>query len=243
MRISSLTRCVASAALLGFSVMAHAVVVAPSPWSPSILNQVSFEVSAEQWVTTKTAKVVVAVNAAVNEQQLVNAYGNISQKLQKLMGDSQWHITAFDRTTDKTGLEQLSITAETRLSEANLSTLKEKLKAASKAGETYTIASIDYTPTLAEREAVESALRTQIYNQIKNELVQLNAAYPNQKYSVHSINFMQETAPVPPGPLMLAATANVVNRQANPPAAVSNSLQLRARVVLTTAPMVATVGN
>lgn len=243
MKFSSFNRWIASAALFGFSAVAHAVVMAPPPWSPPISNQVAFEVSAEQWVTTKTAKVVVAVNAAVNEQQLVNAYGDISQKLQKLMGDAQWHITAFDRTTDKTGLEQLSITAETRLPESNLSTLKEKLKVASKAGETYTVASVDYTPTLAERETAESALRTQIYNQIKNELAQLNATFPNQKYSLHSINFMQETAPMP-GPLMLAATANAVSRQANPPAAVSNSLQLRARVVLATAPVMTTAtGN
>lgn len=238
MKLLSLRKCFALVLLFGFAVSAQAVVMPPSsPWMPPVINQVSFDVTAEQWVSTKTAKVILAVNAGLTDEKLANAYGDITRKLQKLIGDAQWHITTFERSTDKSGLEQLYVTAEARLPESVLSGLKEKLKAISKAGETYTIASVDYTPTLAEYEAAESALRTQLYNQIKNELAQLNATYPNQKYNVHSITFMQGDALPVPGPMMMAT----MNKQAAPSAgssgvAVSNSLQLKARVVLATPP-------
>lgn len=218
--------------LLGLGTSAHAVML-PPPWMSPVLNQVSFDVTVEQWVNTKTARVVVAVNAGVSENKLTSAYTEITQKLQKLMGNTQWHVIGFDRSTDQSGLEQLYVTAETRLPESELATLKARLKAASKSGEAYTVASIDYVPTLAEREAAQSELRTQIYNQIKTEVAQLNAAYPAQKYSVHSIEFMESAGA--PAPMMLMGMAKQVAAPASAP--VSNNLRLRARVVLATEPV------
>jgi hypothetical protein len=222
--------------LLSMQGLAHAYVLPPQ-LSSAILNQVSFDVTGEQWVSTKTARVIIAVNAGVGEDKLNTAYTEMTQKLQKLIGNSQWHITGFERSTDKSGLEQLYVTAETRLPESELATLKSRLKAASKAGEAYTVASVDYIPSLIEREAAQTALRNQIYNQIKTEVTQLNAAYPNQKYSVHNIEFI-ENSPAPT-PMLMGAMVRQAASATNAAMPVSNNLQLRAHVVLATEPVLA----
>lgn len=212
------------------STAAQAIVL--PPFSPPTLNQVSFQVSSEQWVITKNAKVTIAVNATLNEDKLANAYSNINQKIQKIIDNVAWHITTFERSQDKSGLEQLFVTAETRLTDAQLANLRARLQSISKPGETYSIASIDYTPTLAEKEVAQSALRSDIYQKIKAELAQINATYPNQKFTVHTINFNEANEISAPRAMMFVSDASVKQSTNNPPLAVSNKLQLTARVVL-----------
>lgn len=222
--------------LLLASVTAHAVMPIPPQPMPSMLNQVALELSAEQWATTKAAKVIVNVNSTLSADKLANVYVNIDQKLQKLINNTPWHITAIDRSQDKSGLEQLSVTAEARLSEMQLANLRQQLQSISKPGETYTIAGIDYTPTLGEKEMAMIALRAEIYRQIKNEIAQLTNMYPNQKYFVHSITFVENTEPPAPSPIMLAAAPmmKVANNGGSSGSSlpVSNNLRLTARVVL-----------
>lgn len=215
----------------GVTCSAQAIVLPPMPGTQ--LNQVVFEVSAEQWITTKTAKVIVTVNATMNEEKAAGLYQNINQKLGKVVDNTAWHITNIERTQDKSGLEQATITAEARLTDAQIANLRSRLQSISKAGENYSIAGIEYTPTLIERETAETALRNQLYQQIKNELAQLNVVYPNQKFVVHNISFSENrNAPVP-GPVMFAAAMEktAVSSNANT-LAVSNKLQLTARVIL-----------
>ena len=213
------------------STVAPAIVL--PPFSPlTTLNQVSFQVSSEQWVITKNAKVTIAVNATLNEAKLANTYTNINQKLQKIVDNVAWHITTFERSQDKSGLEQLFVTAETRLTDAQLASLRARLQSISTPGETYSIASIDYTPTLAEKEIAQSTLRSDIYQKIKTELAQLNATYPHQKFTVHTITFNEANEIPAPRAMMFARDASAKQSTNNSPLAVSNKLQLNARVVL-----------
>jgi len=233
--MKSLSKIILTLSLLSGAITSANAVVMPPQINPP-LNQVMFQVNAEQWVTTANPKVVVAVNAATTEDNLSSVYGSIKQKLQKVGSDVQWRISTFQRSQDKSGLEQIYVTAEARLPEAQLNKLREQLKSISKAGETYTVAGIDYSPTLIERQAALAELRTNLYNQIKTELAKLNAVYPNQKYVVHTVEFMENNdAPPVPGPVMfMAKQANMANadRNAGPTLPVSNNLQLSARVVL-----------
>lgn len=231
--MKSLSKLILTLSLLIGTVTAANAVILPPQINPP-LNQVMFQVNAEQWVTTANPKVIIAVNAATAEDNLSDVYGSIKQKLRKVGGDTQWRISTFQRSQDKSGLEQVYVTAEARLPEAQLNKLREQLKSISKAGETYTIAGIDYSPTLIERQAALADLRTNLYNQIKLELAKLNATYPNQKYVVHTIDFMENNeAPPVPGPVMfMAKQGNVSDRNAGTTLPVSNNLQLSARVIL-----------
>jgi hypothetical protein len=194
-----------------------------------VLNKVQYQLSNEAWVTTKTAEVIISVNATLNENGLGKAHNDILNKLNEI-AKSDWHITQFNRSPNESGLEQLQVLAQTRLSETSLSDLREQAKKVSKPGETYKIENIAFEPTLSETEAVRGQLRNQVYQQIQNELSQLNKIYPNQHYIIHDINFMENVSPQPrPRVMMLAATEN---SPTSAPVEVANKMTVTANVVL-----------
>lgn len=225
------TRVLLAALLLSATFSAKAVIL--PTLTAAQLNQVVFEVNAEQWIASKTAKVIVAVNATMNEEKSANLYQSINQKLAKVADNAAWHITQVERNQDKSGLEQATITAEARLTDTQIANLRSRLSSVSKAGENYAIAAIEYTPTLVEREFAETTLRNQLYQQIKNELTQLNSVYPNQKFFVHNIIFSENRNSPMPGPVMFAAAMEKTATNSNSNGlTVSNKLQLTARVIL-----------
>lgn len=201
-------------------------------WADNILplNQISLQLTAEQWVVTKTANVIVGIDASLNGAQLAAARQEILQKLAKFVPGAEWHITIFDRSQDSSGLEKLHIEAQARVLEQALGNIRQQAKTNSKPGQTYTLLAIDYTPTLAEVEAVRSILRNKIYSQVKDEVNRLNNLYPSQQYYVHRIDFgsVQTTAPMERMTLAAAKTNDM--GQAEIP--VSNKSLLQANVVL-----------
>lgn len=156
---------------------------------PVQLNQIWYQYIQESWAKTDTAKVTVNFNAALDKVGLdtVNAY--VLGNLKKIAANADWHVTEFTRTKDSTGLEKIFISAEARLPENALAGLREKAESLSKAGETYTIAAIDFTPSLAATEETRKNLRAAIYEQAKQEVARLNQVYPDQKYFLNSIRF------------------------------------------------------
>src|ERR1700734_3787977 len=79
---------------------------------PNPLPQVTLQLSAEQWVTTQTAKVTVAMDALLNKEQLATAQQNFQAALNKIAGDATWHIIHFSQSESKANLEQLHAVAE-----------------------------------------------------------------------------------------------------------------------------------
>jgi len=207
------------------------VAVFADPMQP-VLNDVIYQTTAEQWVTTQTANVIVNVNATLNEDQLAAAHADILAKLDKL-ADADWHVTQFNRNPNESGLEQLLVEAQARLPETALSDLREQAKKLSKPGETITIQSITFEPTLAEIEAVRSQLRSQIYTQVQTELAQLNKMYPTQHYVVHQLNFNATDVP-PPQPMVRKAMMAMVESAGDNamPVTVQNKLVMTANVDL-----------
>jgi hypothetical protein len=175
--------------MLPLAVMAQMV-------TPLQLNTISYRFTQEGWASTNTAKVTVNFDAAVDQVGLNNVNAQVVENLKK-MADANWHITSFERTKDSTGLEKLHVAVEARLPEAALAGLRDKAKAISKEGQTYTIANIDFTPSLAAVEQMRAGLRVAIYEQAKQEIARLNQASPNQKYFLNAIYFEVEQ-PVQP---------------------------------------------
>lgn len=200
---------------------------------PARLNKVTFQMTAEQWVTTKTAKITIGVDATLNENQLSKVRTDILTKLGKLAPGAEWHITIFDRSQDNSGLEKLHIEAQARVAEAGLSDLRAQAKTMSKPGETYTVLNVEYIPTISEIEATEAALRAKVYESAKNELATINKVYPEQKYYLHSVDFSGATPP--PQPLVASARmslAKVATTVASPVLVISNNVVVTANVVL-----------
>jgi hypothetical protein len=199
-------------------------------------NRVNLQLTAENWVTTKTARVIVSVNAAGNVANLATLHDRIMQKLSQLSKAAKWHITSFQRSQDKSGLERVYVVAEARLSEAELATIQTKVKNISQPGETYKVESIIFQPSLQEMQQAVTKLRAKLYEIAKTELAQLNKFYPEQHYYLHKLEFVP-IAPTVAGTLMLAKFAgNGGVPAAKPPLVVSNKVLLRANVIFASPP-------
>lgn len=195
------------------------------------LDTVTFQLSAEQWASSATAKVIVGINATLDDAQLATINNTIMANLQKIDGSADWHITQFTRSKNQSGLEQLSAQAEARLPINALSNLRQNAASVSKPGAVYSIDVIDFSPSAREIEKVRADLRSQIYVGVQQELARLNKVYSDEKFYLYSIDF----GGVTPGPIHpVQATMFVAESNAAPAAAmaVSRKIEMDADVVL-----------
>lgn len=186
-------------------------------------DAISVHLTTEGWVTTKTARVNVSVNAAVSGEQAGALRESMMKTVQGLSPKADWKLTSFNRNQDETGLERWYATYETRLEETELGGLATKAKAAGKAGMQLAVASIDFTPTLAEVEAVRADLRKILLAQASKELDAVNAALPGRSFRISSVSFEGAQPPMPPqvmmmrkmggAPMMAEATADMAAPQ------------------------------
>ncbi len=195
----------------------------------TILNQVTLQLKAEQWLVTKTAQVTVAVDAALSDQGIEKIQNDVMQKLSQI-AKSDWHIVSYNRQQDKSGLESVTIRAQARVAQSDLSGIRGNAKTISKAGETFTIDNVEFTPTEDETRTANAALRNDIYQQAKREMDVLNTIYPLQKYYLHQINFLQ-------APIVMPMAANIsMVRGGAAPLSVGNKAELQATVILASTP-------
>lgn len=200
-----------------------------------LLNKVTLQLKAEQWVTTKTALVNVGVNAAVSDQGIEKVQADVMQKLDQI-AKGEWHILSFNRQQDSSGLESIQIIAQARLPQSELTGMRDKAKAISKPGETFTIDNVQFVPSEDEIRDANTALRNNLYQQAKAEIDALNKMYPDQKFYIHQIDFMMSP---PIEPLPMATTMmmpKVANLRAAVPLAVGNKLTQQAAVVVASMP-------
>jgi uncharacterized protein YggE len=151
-------------------------------------DTVSFDLSAEEWVTTKTARVMLNAEASVN----ASSEGSMRADMMKAVNDAakaDWRMTSFNRMLDQTGMERWSVSFEARLPEASLSGLAERLKKASKPGMQLRVGTIDFTPSNEEMEAARAALRTKIFKDAGEQLTSLNTTLPGRSYRISQIVF------------------------------------------------------
>jgi len=201
----------------------------------ALLNKVTLRLNAEQWVTTKTALVTVGINVSVSDNDLGKIQSRIIDKLNQI-GKADWHILTFDRTLDQSGLEKIQASAQARLPDNVLAGLRDNAKAMSKPGETFTLDNVQFIPSEDEIRNANAVLRSNIYQQVKIELDQLNKLYPEQKYYLHQINFLAEIMPGPlPQNVMLVQT-KIRAASANAALEVGDKLRISAVVVLSAAP-------
>ncbi len=191
--------------------------------------------SAESWVSTNTARVVVNLNATLDKKGLAEIRNSMLSKLQKIAASNDWHITQFNRSQNQSGLEQLFATAEVRLPLDKLTNVRDIAKSISKPGETYEVTDIDFSPSLSDMEIARATVRTQIYSKVQDELNKLNKVYPEQHYQVLKIQFLPLQTQVFPRTynksMRLMAVASTENATADN-FAVSEKVQLTAVIEL-----------
>lgn len=203
-------------------------------------DHVGFDLAAEDWVSTKTARVTVNVEAAVSaatagttRAEMVKAVGSIA--------GADWRLIGFNRSQDQTGMERWSASFEARLPEGNLSGLADNAKKQSKAGMQLTVADIDFSPTLDEVESTRSSLRAQIYKKAADQLTPLNTVLPGRSYRIASIEFTSDQTAMPMVRVLknqpMAMSASIASDSEGNMER-SEKLKIVAHVVLATAPTV-----
>lgn len=202
-------------------------------------DRVEFTLAAEDWVTTKTARADINVEAAVSGATA----GNTRAEMMKALGElakADWRLVSFNRNQDQTGLERWSATFEARLPENELSGLDENAKKLSKAGMQLSVATIDFSPTLEEMEAARGAVRAQIYKMANDQLAALNSALPGHNYRIALIDFTgMEGMPMLKSQLALPGVMHTMAMAASesaPSLERSEKVTLTARVVLAATP-------
>ncbi len=144
----------------------------------------------------------------------------------KSLANVNWQITNFSRTQDQSGLERVEVLAESRLSPADVVNIRGKTEALTKPGLKYQIASIEYTPTQAEIQNAQAALRADLYAKVQAEMASLNKTFAPQMFYVHKVNFMPDG--VAPQPMMKMNMMTVAT-----PAAQAQNTSVSQKVTLT----------
>jgi hypothetical protein len=152
------------------------------------LNEVTFRLSAEEWVQTTSAKLMVEIHATLDKKTLAQMRQQIMVNLNKI-AQGNWHITNFERSQDNSGLEKLYVVAEARVNESALTNVNTEAEKLSEPGVKYKIQNIDFTPSMADMEKAKMDLRKTIYHDAQAEITTLNSVYPAQKYVLHGIQF------------------------------------------------------
>ena len=201
------------------------------------LSQVILNLNADKWIVSQTANVQISVYALLTESQLASAQENILNTLKNFSSEGDWHIVQMQRSKNQANLEQLEVTAEARLPNNQINNLRQKARASSKQGETYEVKDIDYSPSPEEIATAQFELRQKIYQSARDEVNSINQVFPNQRFSLFSINF--NTSAIQPQAYLEKNTAFVessVNSQPNPTPNtnidVSQHLTLSAQVTL-----------
>ena len=221
-------------AMLGIVVLPALADTEPQP----ILDTVSFDLSAEDWVQTATARVSVSVDATMPGSDAGRARGDMLKAVAGLQGNgTDWKFTQFQHTQTQSGLEQWHAELEARLKESDLGGLGDKAKAASKPGLHLEVTNIDFTPTLAENEAVRVKLRAKLYASVNDELKALNDAEPGRQFHVGEIAFdapaFHPVHPMRPRIAMAAMAANAAPDEADAAGIdVAEKVTMRAEVKL-----------
>jgi hypothetical protein len=209
----------------------------PPAWAqvpPPVMDQVVLDLTAEDWVGTETARVTVSADAAASGADAGTQRSDLLTAINGLTPGTQWRIVSFDRSTDQAGLERWRALAEVRLPETALGGLSDKARQASRPGLQLRIGSIEFTPTLAETEAVRARLRSEIYGKAASELEALERSFPGRKFRIGNIDFADQ----PPMPYArktredMQPMAMAAAPAQDGPVNVSEKLVVRARVVL-----------
>ncbi|MEA1677327.1 hypothetical protein [Nitrospirillum sp. BR 11163] len=174
---------------------ATAQVMAAQP----VQDQVTLTLTAEDWVKTDTARVSLTVDAGGGNAG--SARADVLKAAQAVSDKGEWRVVSFDRQQDAAGLDHWRAALEARLPEAQLGGLADRARQASRAGLQIRVDGVDFTPTLAEQEAVRTRLRETLYRRVTEEIKGLNAAFPGRDFRVGRVDF---NAPVVSGGLRRA---------------------------------------
>ncbi len=157
----------------------------------NIRSKIILDFTQEEWVKASTVRVVVNISALSKEQNLIRIKQEALSGLKKII-NSEWIVTDYRRSKDRSGLTRLNIRAETRVPEGKLSGIYGRVKMVSREGLQINITSLDYSPTLDEIETAKARARARIYKMAVKEAKKLKEVMKID-FNIFQIDFSEET--------------------------------------------------
>ena len=75
-------------------------------------DEIMLEMSAEEWVETETATVVIAVDLAITAGNFGAARAEVERDLRTISAKAKWRLTRFNKLRDEAGYERWRVLAE-----------------------------------------------------------------------------------------------------------------------------------
>lgn len=163
-----------------------------------VQDTIHFNLTAETTVINDTVKVMASIEAVIQPGQDDPALrSEIRSTLSKLISGADWQFSNFVRSTDRTGLERVSLTATTRVSETENSNLDGRAVSVSRPGLTIVRVTVDQSIPHVKIEAAEHTLRMTLLTRANDELAAVNTIMGKDKqtsavYRVSGIEFERE---------------------------------------------------
>ncbi len=201
-------------------------------------DQIVLTLAMEDHITTKNPLVHVSIDAAFQDSEQGKVRSEVLAALKKLDGNADWRLTNFNRRTDRSGLVQWSVQAEARMDADGLSGFEQRAQKASRGGFTIRLNNVDWTPTLAEREAGMADLRKKLYKAAMEERDMVNQVFGERSFRIGLVDFVgtgplvQQTRAPKAEAGMMRAVAMDASFAEQTGFSVSEKLRLKATVVL-----------
>jgi hypothetical protein len=181
--------------MLAVAVTAHAPAFADDRDRPEPA-QIVLNLVQEAWVETDTARVVLQLKTLLTGDDAAEPVVD-PKELFAPIAAADWQMTRFQRGQTDTGFEQWVILAEARVPQTALTGIYDRVKDASSRGRAFSVAGIDFTASLAERQATAAALRAVLYARAAAEAEAVTEIFPDRGFQVHRINFAGQGSPQP----------------------------------------------
>lgn len=194
--------------------------------------QVALQMVEEAWVETQTARVIVQLKTLLTGDKAAEPVVD-PKAIFAPVADGDWQMTRFQRGQTDTGFEQWVIVAEARIPQSSLTGIYDRVKDASSRGRTISVQHIDFSPSLAERQATAAKLRAALYKRAADEAAAIDAVFPDRGFAVHRIDFLPGGMPQP---VMMRAQAEdaraFAGRAAKAGPTLSERMVLQATVII-----------
>ncbi|MEM6901647.1 MAG: hypothetical protein AAF556_00230 [Pseudomonadota bacterium] len=216
---------------------------AAEPSSIKTGDTIALALKFEEWAEPKTALVTARIGVVTQQNQAGLIQARMKAVSEQASNHAAWRLARLQPAAGARGAALWQGIMETRMTPNELGRMEAALRDYRNGGgdASFAIERIDFSPTLAEKQAVRATLRAQAYHQAARELQQLNSAFPDKRYRIASISFADEEA----NDFINAPLSQILGDAAARPRAVTSPrregeashIMLTAHIVLTSTPI------
>ena len=157
-----------------------------------IQDIIAFTLKAEHTIVNTTIKITASISGMINPDLTEETLRENIRDMMKSFVDGTWHISGTTRSKHTSGMEQINLTATTRVSEKEYYDLDDRAKNVSEKGLAIARVDVDTMPSAELIEQAESKLRIELLAKVIAEQTLINKAL-DRPFRIGNISFDMET--------------------------------------------------